>query len=305
MILFKTNSDGSVTRIKEKPFRLERDLQRLFEQNLQTLMNLEIVKSECTIKDKRLDTLAFDPQSKAFVIIEYKRDRNTSVFDQGITYLNLMLQHKADFIVEYNECKIAQLKRTDVDWSQTRVAFVSTSFTENQIAATDFKDFSIELWEAKRYENGQIAVTPIQKSKTAESIKQIAGKNTSIRTVAEEIKTYTEEDLLQGKSDETAALYDRYKSAILNLTDSIEVKPQKLYVAFKKENRHIIDIEIQKSGLKLFVNVKHGNLYDPKGLARDISSIGHWGNGDYEIKVTNDKNLEYIMSLVRQVVEQL
>ena len=71
MILFKTNSDGSVTRIKEKPFRLERDLQRLFEQNLQTLMNLEIVKSECTIKDKRLDTLAFDPQSKAFVIIEY------------------------------------------------------------------------------------------------------------------------------------------------------------------------------------------------------------------------------------------
>ena len=100
MILFKTNSDGSVTRIKEKPFRLERDLQRLFEQNLQTLMNLEIVKSECTIKDKRLDTLAFDPQSKAFVIIEYKRDRNTSVFDQGITYLNLMLQHKADFIVE-------------------------------------------------------------------------------------------------------------------------------------------------------------------------------------------------------------
>ena len=98
MILFKTNSDGSVTRIKEKPFRLERDLQRLFEQNLQTLMNLEIVKSECTIKDKRLDTLAFDPQSKAFVIIEYKRDRNTSVFDQGITYLNLMLQHKADFL---------------------------------------------------------------------------------------------------------------------------------------------------------------------------------------------------------------
>lgn len=121
-----------------------------------------------------------------------------------------------------------------MDWSQTRVAFVSTSFTENQIAATDFKDFSIELWEAKRYENGQIAVTPIQKSKTAESIKQIAGKNTSIRTVAEEIKTYTEEDLLQGKSDETAALYDRYKSAILNLTDSIEVKPQKLYVAFKR-----------------------------------------------------------------------
>lgn len=78
-----------------------------------------------------------------------------------------MLQHKADFIVEYNECKKPSLKNRR--WSQTRVAFVSTSFTENQIAATDFKDFSIELWEAKRYENGQIAVTPIQKSKTAKA----------------------------------------------------------------------------------------------------------------------------------------
>lgn len=305
MILFKANTDGSVIRVKEKPFKLERDIQRLFERNLEAIMNLELVKSECSIKNKRLDTLAFDPQARAFVIIEYKRERNRSVFDQGITYLNLMLQHKADFIVEYNECKKVQLKRTDVDWSQTRVVFVSAGFTENQIEATDFRDFSIELWEVKRYENGQIAITPIQKSKTAESIRQIAGNNTSIQAVAEEIRTYTEEDLLQGKSDETAALYDRYKSAILNLADGIEVKPQKLYVAFKKDNRNITDIEIQKKGLKLFLNVKRGSLCDPRRLARDISSVGHWGNGDYEIKTTDDRNLEYIMSLVKQALEQL
>lgn len=299
MILFKKSTDNNIIQIKEKPFKLEREIQRLFEHNLQTIMNLELVKSECVIKDRRIDTLAFDPQSKSFVIIEYKRDRNTSVFDQGITYLNLMLQHKADFIVEYNECKKNQLKRTDVDWSQTRVAFVSPNFTENQIMATDFRDFSIELWEVKQYENGIIAITQIKKSKTAESIKQIATENTALKTVAEEIKTYTEETLLQGKSDNIVALYEQYKSAILNLVGDIEISPKKLYVAFKKDGRNIVDIEIRKSSLKLYLNTKKGTLDDPKKLARDISDIGHWGNGDYVINITDDSNLEYVMSLVK------
>lgn len=299
MILFKKSTDNNIIQIKEKPFKLEREIQRLFEHNLQTIMNLELVKSECVIKDRRIDTLAFDPQSKSFVIIEYKRDRNTSVFDQGITYLNLMLQHKADFIVEYNECKKNQLKRTDVDWSQTRVAFVSPNFTENQIMATDFRDFSIELWEVKQYENGIIAITQIKKSKTAESIKQIATENTALKTVAEEIKTYTEETLLQGKSDDIVALYEQYKSAILNLVGDIEISPKKLYVAFKKDGRNIVDIEIRKSSLKLYLNTKKGTLDDPKKLARDISDIGHWGNGDYVINITDDSNLEYVMSLIK------
>ena len=299
MILFKKSTDNNIIQIKEKPFKLEREIQRLFEHNLQTIMNLELVKSECVIKDRRIDTLAFDPQSKSFVIIEYKRDRNTSVFDQGITYLNLMLQHKADFIVEYNECKKNQLKRTDVDWSQTRVAFVSPNFTENQIMATDFRDFSIELWEVKQYENGIIAITQIKKSKTAESIKQIATENTALKTVAEEIKTYTEETLLQGKSADIVALYEQYKSAILNLVGDIEISPKKLYVAFKKDGRNIVDIEIRKSSLKLYLNTKKGTLDDPKKLARDISDIGHWGNGDYVINITDDSNLEYIMSLIK------
>lgn len=299
MILFKKSTDNNIIQIKEKPFKLEREIQRLFEHNLQTIMNLELVKSECVIKARRIDTLAFDPQSKSFVIIEYKRDRNTSVFDQGITYLNLMLQHKADFIVEYNECKKNQLKRTDVDWSQTRVAFVSPNFTENQIMATDFRDFSIELWEVKQYENGIIAITQIKKSKTAESIKQIATENTALKTVAEEIKTYTEETLLQGKSDDIVALYEQYKSAILNLVGDIEISPKKLYVAFKKDGRNIVDIEIRKSCLKLYLNTKKGTLDDPKKLARDISDIGHWGNGDYVINITDDSNLEYIMSLIK------
>lgn len=125
-------------------------------------MGLVLVKSEFTIKNKRIDTLAYDPQACAFIIIEYKRDKNISVVDQGFTYLSLMLENKADFIVEYNESLRYNMKREDVDWSQTRVAFVSTNFTENQVQATNFKDIAIELWEVKQFENDTIIINPIK-----------------------------------------------------------------------------------------------------------------------------------------------
>jgi predicted transport protein len=264
-------------------------------------MDLTLVKSEFSIKNKRIDTLAYDPQSKAFIIIEYKRDKNISVVDQGFTYLSLMLENKADFIVEYNESLKQNLKREDVDWSQTRVAFVSPSFTENQILATNFKDIAIELWEVKQYENDLILVTPIKKTKSAESIKPLTKQNSSLNQVISEIKVYTEEEHLDSVSDEIAELYNKFKNAIINLIDDVEIKPQKFYIAFKKDS-NIVDIELLKKSLKIFINAKRGSLSDARELARDVSDIGHRGNGDYQIQVDTDNDLEYIMSLVKQVI---
>tara|TARA_R110000751_G_scaffold104423_10_gene199928 strand:- start:3137 stop:4039 length:903 start_codon:yes stop_codon:yes gene_type:complete len=287
--------------LKEKPFKLEKEIQQIFEDNLSEVMHLQLVKSECSIKNRRIDTLAYDHQSKAFIIIEYKRNKNISVVDQGFTYLSLMLENKADFIVEYNETLQAGLKRTDVDWSQTRVIFVSTGFTENQKTATNFKDIAIELWEVKRYENNLISINQIKKSKAAESIKPITASNSKLETVAKEIKVYTEEDHLSNKSEEVIELYETFKEAILNLAADIETEPKKLYIAFKK-NKNISDIVILKKGLKLFINLSIGKLEDPKGIMRDVSNTGHWGNGDYETIIKNTKDLEYLMSLIKQAI---
>lgn len=292
---------GKLKIVKEKPFKLERDIQRLFEANLQVIMGLELVRSEFPIKNRRIDTLAYDNQTSSFVIIEYKRDRSISVVDQGFTYLSLMLENKADFIVEYNESLKRNLKREDVDWSQTRVAFVSPSFTENQIQSTNFKDIAIELWEVRQYENGNISVNPIKKSASAESIKPIALKDPKLGKVAAQITEYTEQRLLEYASEQTGELYAKFKAAILNLTDGMEVKPQKFYIAFKR-GRNIADIAILKKSLKIFINAKLGQLDDPKKLAQDVSQVGHWGNGDYQVQVESDKDLEYIMSLIKQVI---
>ncbi|MFV9552546.1 DUF5655 domain-containing protein [Algibacter sp. PT7-4] len=301
MHLYNLKSKESISILKEKPFKLEREMQSLFENNLKELMDLHLVKSEFSIKNKRIDTLAYDTQSNAFIIIEYKRNKNISVVDQGFTYLSLMLENKADFIVEYNETLKQNLKRTDVDWSQTRVVFVSTSFTENQRTATNFKDIAIELWEVKRYENNLISVNQIKKSKSAESIKPITSSNTQLEAVTKEIKVYTEEFHLDSYPDKVKELYETYKEAILNLADDIELEPKKLYIAFKKD-KNIADIVTLKKGIKLFINLQKGKLEDPKNLMRDVSSTGHWGNGDYELVITNNDNLEYILYLIKQAI---
>ncbi len=302
MKLYQLKNQNVLSILKENTFKLEREIQSLFESNLLQVMGLHLVKSEFSIKNKRIDTLAFDPESKAFIIIEYKRNKNISVVDQGFTYLSLMLENKADFIIEYNETLKGNLKRNEVDWTQTRVAFVSTSFTENQKTATNFKDIAIELWEVKRYENNLISINEVRKSKSAESIKPLAANNEKLKAVTEQIKVYSEEDHLQNKPNDVKELYETFKTAILNLSDDIEVEYRKEYIAFRK-NSNFADINVQRKGIKLWINMKKGSLDDPKNLMRDVSEIGHWGNGDYELVIKDDKNLEYIMSLVKQALE--
>lgn len=302
MILY-SNQTNRLTEIKENPFRLEKDIQKVFEANLFETMGLELVKSEFSIKNKRIDTLAYDPQASAFIIIEYKRDKNMSVVDQGFTYLSLMLENKADFIIEYNESLRQNLKREDVDWSQTRVAFVSTSFTENQIQATNFKDIAIELWEVKQYENDTIIINAIKKSSASESIKPLTKNKETLKTVTEEIKVYTERDHIGKATDTIDELYEKFKSAITNLADDIVIIPKKQYIAFNREKKNYCGITILKNSLKIFINLKTGELDDPKQLAKDVSKIGHWGNGDYQIQVETDNDLEYIMSLIKQSIK--
>ena len=297
------SSQNKLTTLREIPFKLEKEIQNLFEQNLEVLSGLKLVKSEFSIKNSRIDTLAFDPQSNAFVIIEYKRSQNYSVVDQGVSYLNLMLDYRADFIVEYNEVHGESLKRNDVDWSQSRVIFVSPSFTDFQKQSTNFKDFGIELWEIKQFEHDVITINPIKKSKSAPSIAPLQkSESLEISKLAKEIKVYSEEDHLQGKSDATAELYETYKNAILNLGPDIEIKPQKMVIGFTCKGKVFADVLILKSELKFWINLKAGKLDDPKRITRDVSNVGTWGNGDYELRMSDTRNLEYIMSLVKQAL---
>ncbi|XNR35446.1 DUF5655 domain-containing protein [Haemophilus influenzae] len=297
-----TSKKGQLSQLKQQKFKLEKDIQRLFEENLTLLSGYIFIRSEFSIKNSRIDTLAFDPETQAFVIIEYKRQQNSSVVDQGISYLNLMLEYKADFIVEYNEKQKFPLKRNDVDWSQSKVIFVSPAFNDFQIQATNFKDLPIELWEVNRFDNDIITLNIINKLKSAPNIKAVSNEKREELSILKEIKVYQESDHLADKTDFIQELYEDFKQGILNLDPDIEINTRKLYIAFKKD-RNIADIRIQQKNLKIWINLPYGELDDPKNLAKNVSNTGHWGNGDYEITIESTQYLEYIMSLIKQAIK--
>lgn len=303
MQLFNIKHD-KLNSIDEQPFKLEKDIQNLFEKNLQTISNLKFVKSEFAVKDYRIDTLAYDTEANAFVIIEYKKGSNLSVIDQGVTYLNLMLEYKANFIIEYNESCKENLKRNQIDWSQSRIIFVAPAFTEYQKQSTNFKDLPIELWEIKKFENNLISINPVKKSKSAPTISNVQkNKNSTLAKVTQEIVVYDEAYHLKDHSDDVLELYDSFKNAILALSPDLEITPQKLYIAFKRGKNNIVSIHLQNKSLKMWINAPKGFLDDPKNITKDVSQLGHWGTGDYEITVIDTKNLEYISSLIKSLLQ--
>lgn len=123
-----------------------------------------------------------DWDTNSFVIIEFKRDKNVSVIDQGYAYLALLLNNKADFILLYNE---TGEKKTlnEVDWSQSRVIFISPSFTTYQRKAIEFRDLPIELWEVEIYSNNTILFNQIQSPEKSESVNKISQRSEVVKTV--------------------------------------------------------------------------------------------------------------------------
>ena len=151
MSIYK-QSGKQLIAVKEKGVGLEKAIQSLVEENLNEVFGLVFISSEFPLNNLRIDTLAFDEETKSFVIIEYKRDKNFTVIDQGYAYLALLLNNKADFVLEYDEKCKKNLKKDDVDWSQSKVMFIAQSFTKYQQEAIGFQDLPIELWEVKKYD---------------------------------------------------------------------------------------------------------------------------------------------------------
>jgi predicted transport protein len=298
MKIYSLSKDDALNPIKERSFKNEAEIQKICDKNLKELFNLNFIKSQFAIKNFRIDTLAFDEITKSFVIIEYKNNENFSVIDQGYAYLSLILNNKSDCILAYNESKNKIIKRDEIDWAQTGVIFIAPSFTPYQIQSINFRDLPIILCEIKFYDNNIIILKQIEPMGD-ETIKKFSKKDKTILNVNKEIKLYSEEEHLSRVPKNIKELYENIKNSVLKFGDDITIKPVKFYIGFMRKT-NFLDIKFQKSKIKLFLNLKKGILVDPKKLARDVSDIGHHGNGDYEINVKDNSNLDYILSLIKQ-----
>jgi hypothetical protein len=310
--------NNKVELIELTPFRLEKEIQLVIEKNTETFFGLELVCSEFSIGEFRIDSLCFDSVSNSFVLIEYKKGSSYSVIDQGYSYLSLMLNNKSDFIIEYNERLNKSLKRDDVDWTQSRIIFISQSFSSYQKNSINFKNLPFELWEIKRFDNDTIVLNK-HNSTSKESIDTIGNveSSTLIDNVSKEIQVIDEEYHTNKLDTINLEKWNELKQRFLEI-ENISMEIKKPYISFLGEKKNVCFCNFRKNYVSIEIlrgNVnpdgsKSKNFFtidDPKG----ISEINTWewksgvqGN-IYKIKLDKNTDIDYLMFLVNQNIKTI
>ena len=303
----------TLTPVLHQDFKLEKDLQAIVESNLETLFGLRLVSSEFFLGELRLDTLAFDEENQAFVIIEYKRGHNYSVIDQGYSYLSLMLNNKADFILEFNEKQNQTLQRSKVNWASSRVIFLSPSFNKYQKNSVNFKDIPFELWEARRFDGDIISIDQVVAS-SKESIKKVTSTkdNSVISQVSAEVQVFREEDHVTKLSDDLIEVWAEFREMLDEWPDTYFYARQP-YIGFKRGNKTVCFIHFQKQAIRIDItrgektkSGKRGNhffdLDDYKKIAEEKKwtyQSGRTGH-KYSIILREKNEIRYILELIEQ-----
>ena len=97
----------------------------------------------------------------------------------------------------------------------------------------------------------------------------------------------------------TKMLFDMLDRRIMNLSSNVKREFKKLYIAYKLDT-NFVDIVIQKQRLRVSINMKYTDIYDPKGLCKDITGLGRWGNGDAELFFEHTSDIDDVMAIIEQ-----
>ncbi len=298
MALFKIQNP-KVSKLVTKALGLEKDLQKLFENNLEEILNIDFLAHEYSISFVgRIDTLGIDKNGSP-CIIEYKKSQNDSVINQGLSYLRWLLDHKADFEILCKEKNI----EVDIDWDSPRVICVAESYNKFDIDTADILPINIELLRYRIYENDILYLEPENYQKIKISTSGIIRKSKNNNKEKTEIlqKNYSIDYHLKKANQKTKALFYKLREEIISLDEEIREEPKKFYIAYKTTT-NFADLIIYKDEIRITLNVKSGKLIDILDIATDFTKPkkGHWGNGDYEVKLKDEKDLESVFLLIKQ-----
>ena len=123
----------------------------------------------------------------------------------------------------------------------------------------------------------------------------------ALRTDKKEGGSYTVEWHLEGSSPALQDLFEQLRARLRALDLAVREEPRKVYVAYKLTT-NFCDVAVFPGldALKIWLNLPYGELDDPLGLSQDVSSTGHHGNGEVELRIRPGVDLESVMALVRQ-----
>jgi len=299
---------GVATEVAGSSIALERSLQTLVEQNMDALFGVRFLASEYSTGVKhggRIDSLGLDENSSP-VIFEYKRSINENVINQGLFYLDWLLDHQAEFqLLVQERLGIDEAQR--IDWRNPRLVCVANGFTRYDQYAVQQINRSIELVRYRDFEGELLALELVTATKTEQSTvpgtprgqggSARGGRRSpaSERTVAEALAQAPQD--LQG-------LYSELEAYCEGLGDDVTKKTLKFYFAFRRlKNFACVEVHPQSGNLLVYLKVDPASIDLDEGFSRDVRSIGHYGTGDLELRVKDRADLEKAYPLILRSYE--
>ena len=306
--LFHLSGTG-VTELPGSRFPIERELQRLLEGHLETFLGVRFLASEFSTGARhggRIDTLGID-ENNVPVIIEYKREVHESVINQGLYYLDWLVNSKAEFRLLVQD-RLGSTVAAAIDWASPRLICIAGDFTRYDTYAVQKISRSIELVRYRRYGQEhlmlELANTPL--TVTTPAARAVA----TVPTVADVDGaapgvTVTAETALQKGTSELIERYRMLAEYLLGLGDDVQVKTLKLYFAFKRLKNFVTVVPgTNKNELWLYLKLDPATVQLEDNFTRDVRIIGHWGTGDLELTLRTDAELEKAKPLLLRSYEQ-
>jgi predicted transport protein len=286
-------SGGKAKECHPASYNLERELQDLFEANLEELLGVRYVASEfSTGQGGRIDTLGIDENGFP-VVIEYKLDKNRTVINQGMAYMAWLRSHKAEFWKVVFE-KLGKEVADSIDHSSTRLICIATDFTRDDLGAYELMPDNIDLVRYRRFGDDQLLLERITSSDTA----------SAPSPVAPSAKTGTDRSIsqwLEEAKPEIKSLCESLRQAILDQGEDVSEKATKRYFAFKR-TRNFASILPRKDDLLLFLHLNPDSV-EMKQNMRDVRNIGHWGTGDLEVRIGTLEDIQQALPLIQKAYE--
>lgn len=287
--------DG-VKELESKTVNLEKELQNLIENNMETFFGVRFLQTEYeTTNGGRMDSIGID-ENNCPVIFEYKRDMKESVINQGLFYLDWLLDHKDSFKVLVIE-KLGIEDSKNIDWSAPRIICVAYDFTKYDESAINQMTRNISLIRYRKFNDEFLMFEKVNENTATQiSDESKTAKNNHYEDKAFDIR-YEE------ASEKLKDLYEDLKDYILNLGDDVSESRLKLYSAFKKI-KNITCVEIFKDKLLLHIRLDAKTVTYENGFSRDVTGIGHWGTGDVEVSLKNENDLEKVKPLIERAYNE-
>jgi predicted transport protein len=291
--LFKI--DNVVEELPATLVSLERELQTLIEKNMPTFFGVTFLKSEYTTSNGgRIDSLGID-ENNCPVIFEYKRARNENVINQGLFYLDWLLDHKADF--ELLVMRTLGKEFSDkLDWTMPRLICVAADFTKYDEYAVKQINRNIDLVRYKKF-GKELLMLDLINSNVVNPIKDLGAQQLAKQSTD---KTFVEQ--LQTTNEKLRELYYSIRDYILALGDDVTENNLKLYSAFKKI-KNIICVEVRMRSITLYLRLSPDEISLENGFARDVRAIGHWGTGELEVTIKNVEDFERAKEYLNKAYE--